>query len=115
MAITGAFFFAAASTVGSVLDRIADQRKTVVIDFSSVPFLDSTAANTIHGVAKKAKRQDVRLYLTGTSMPVRQTLLKHGVTADLVLYRGTIDDAVAEAKGDDEQPADGDGGIPARA
>ena len=43
--ITGAFFFGAASTIGGVLDGIADQRKAFVVDFAAVPFLDSTAAN----------------------------------------------------------------------
>ena len=42
--ITGAFFFGAASTVGTVLDSIADTRKAFVVDFAAVPFLDSTAA-----------------------------------------------------------------------
>jgi sulfate permease, SulP family len=36
--ITGAFFFGAASTVGAVLDSIADTRKAFVVDFSEVPF-----------------------------------------------------------------------------
>ncbi|CAN7230957.1 hypothetical protein LJN214_000780 [Mesorhizobium sp. LjNodule214] len=40
-----AFFFSAASTVGTVLDRIADQRKNFILDCSAVPFFDSTAAN----------------------------------------------------------------------
>jgi len=103
--ITGAFFFAAASSVGAVLDSIADQSRTVVIDFSSVPFLDSTAANTIYGVAKKAERQATTLYLTGTSRSVREVLLKHDVSSDLVNYRTSIADAVAEAKGE-PMPAD---------
>ncbi len=38
--ISGAFFFGAASTVGSILDRIADQHKAFVLDFHAVPFLD---------------------------------------------------------------------------
>ncbi|RUU06877.1 SulP family inorganic anion transporter, partial [Mesorhizobium sp. M7A.T.Ca.TU.009.01.3.2] len=34
--ISGAFFFGAASTVGTVLDRIADQRKNFILDCSAV-------------------------------------------------------------------------------
>src|SRR6266850_2252387 len=49
--ITGAFFFGAASTVGTVLDSIADSRKAFVVDFAAVPFLDSTAANAMSRVA----------------------------------------------------------------
>jgi len=39
----------AASTVGAVLDSIADTHKAFVIDFAAVPFLDSTAANAMAG------------------------------------------------------------------
>src|SRR6476661_5925782 len=58
--ITGAFFFGAASTVGTVLDGIADGRKSFVVDFSAVPFLDSTAANAMGRVATRAQQQGVR-------------------------------------------------------
>lgn len=95
--ITGALFFGAASTVGSVLDRIADQRRAFVVDLSAVPFLDSTAANTLAGAARKAAHRDVRFFITGASAGVRRTLIAHGVTAPGVEYRPTIADAVAEA------------------
>ena len=65
--ISGAFFFGAASTVGAVLDRIADQRKSFILDFSAVPFLDSTAANVIEGAARKARKAGVRFFITGAS------------------------------------------------
>jgi SulP family sulfate permease len=92
--ISGAFFFGAASTVGSVLDRIDDRRKNFVIDFSAVPFLDSTAANVIEGAARKAQKAGVRVYVTGTSRQVRRTLLGHGVRRPLVRYAPTVADAV---------------------
>ncbi|WP_374442684.1 SulP family inorganic anion transporter [Stella sp.] len=95
--VTGALFFGAASTVGSVLDRIADQRRAFVIDLSAVPFLDSTAANTLAGAARKAARHNVRFFVTGASAGVRRTLLAHGVTAPAVQYRGHVEEAVAEA------------------
>jgi len=95
--LSGAFFFGTASTVGAVLDRIADQRKAFVIDFSGVPFVDSTAANVIAGTARKATRHNVRLYITGASAAVRRTLLTAGSREPEVRYRPTIDDAVREA------------------
>src|SRR6202012_5549205 len=73
--ISGAFFFGAASAVGTVLDSIADRRKAFVVDFAAVPFLDSTAANAISLVASKAKRQGIRLFITGASPTVRRALL----------------------------------------
>jgi SulP family sulfate permease len=95
--ITGAFFFGAAQAVGTVLDGTVGHGKALVIDFAAVPFLDSTAANTIAGVAQKAKRHNAPLFITGASPTVRQVLLKHGVVPPLVEYRATIEDARAEA------------------
>jgi SulP family sulfate permease len=100
--ITGAFFFGAASTVGAVLDSIADTRKAFVVDFSAVPFLDSTAANAMSRVAAKAARQGIRLYITGASPTVRRALLTHGVTRPRTVYRETIARAVADIKGERE-------------
>ncbi|NPU11288.1 STAS domain-containing protein [Bradyrhizobium sp. 83002] len=108
--ITGAFFFGAASTVGTVLDSIADRRKAFVVDFAAVPFLDSTAANAMSRVAAKAKRQGIRLFITGASPTVRRALLTHGVRPPLVRYRETIERAVADIKGKEaprEEIADG--------
>ena len=91
--ISGAFFFGTAATVGAVLDRIADQRKSFILDCSAVPFLDSTAANVIEGAARKAHRAGVRFVIAGASMEVRRTLISHGVKAPEVDYAGTLADA----------------------
>ncbi|MFZ5732247.1 MAG: SulP family inorganic anion transporter [Pseudomonadota bacterium] len=96
--ITGAFFFGAASTVGAVLDRIADQHKAFVIDFSEVPFLDSTAANAIGRLALKAGKGGVRIYLTGMSRDVRAALFTHGARPPHVTYRSSIAAAVLQIK-----------------
>jgi SulP family sulfate permease len=96
--ISGAFFFGAASAVGTVLDSIADRRKAFVVDFAAVPFLDSTAANAMSRVATKAKRQGIRLFITGASPTVRRALLTHGVKPPRAKYRETIARAVADIK-----------------
>ncbi|TGV02784.1 SulP family inorganic anion transporter, partial [Mesorhizobium sp. M8A.F.Ca.ET.173.01.1.1] len=70
--ISGAFFFGAASTVGTVLDRIADQRRNFILDCSAVPFFDSTAANVIEGAAHKARRAGVRFIIAGASPQIRR-------------------------------------------
>jgi len=102
--ISGAFFFGAASTVGTVLDSIADTRKAFVVDFAAVPFLDSTAANAMSRVATKAKRQGIRLFITGASPTVRRVLLTHGVTPPRAKYRETIARAIADIKGHRDKP-----------
>ena len=92
--IAGAFFFGAASTVGAALDRIADRHKAFILDLSAVPFLDSTAANTIAGLGQKAARHGVQLLITGATPRIRYTLLTHGLRAPHVRYMRTVEDAV---------------------
>jgi SulP family sulfate permease len=111
--ITGAFFFGAASTVGAVLDSIADGRKAFVVDFAAVPFLDSTAANAMNRVASKAQRQGIRLFITGASPTVRRALLTHGVRPPRAKYRETIARAVADIKGPGEVPSIASDGLAA--
>ena len=96
--ITGAFFFGAASAIGAVLDAAVGQRKSLVLDFAGVPFLDSTAANTIAGTAAKARDKGISLTISGASPVVRKALEAHGVQPPLVEYRPDIDVAVAEIK-----------------
>jgi SulP family sulfate permease len=102
--ISGAFFFGAASAVGAVLDRIADQGKTLVLDLSAVPFLDSSAAKVLDNAAYRATRQGVKLLITGASAQDRRTLLAHGLKPPKVIYAQSIDDALKLLR-DDAVPA----------
>ena len=96
--ISGAFFFGAASAVGTVLDRIADQRHNFILDCSAVPFLDSTAANVIEGAAHKAKRAGIHMFITGASPDLKRMLKTHGVRPPLVSYQATIESALRQLK-----------------
>jgi len=91
--ISGACFFGTASMVASVLDRIADQRRNFILDFQSVPFLDSTAAHVIEGAAIKAKRRGLRLVIAGASPQIRRMLAELGVKPPNVAFAASIDDA----------------------
>ena len=95
--ITGAFFFGAAATVGSVLDRIADRHKAFVLDFSAVPFIDSTAANTIEGIARKAHRHNGLLLISAASPAVRKILAAHGIRPPSVLFEPSVEAAIEAA------------------
>ncbi|MBK1698382.1 SulP family inorganic anion transporter [Rhodovibrio salinarum] len=92
--ISGAFFFGAAASIGSVLERIADTHRLLVVDFAAVPFLDSTAANTIHGLAQKARRRGISVVLTGTTREQRRELFQHGVRPPLVGYAARLESAL---------------------
>jgi SulP family sulfate permease len=96
--ISGAFFFGAAAAVGAALDRIGEQPKAYVIDFSAVPMLDSTAAATIDGFARKAARRGAMLYIAGARPAVRRTLIAHGMRSPRVFFKSTLADATAAAK-----------------
>jgi SulP family sulfate permease len=95
--ISGAFFFGAAATVGSVLDRIADQHRAFVIDFSGVPMIDSTAANAIEVIARKAARGKVLLLISGAAPQIRQLLIAHGVKPPGVTFEDSFDQAIRRA------------------
>ena len=95
--LSGAFFFGTASTVGAVLDRIADERKAFVIDVSAVPFVDSTAATVIAGIGRKAARHGVHVFVTGAVPAVRHALLRAGARRPHVRYLPHIEDAVRVA------------------
>jgi sulfate permease, SulP family len=91
--ITGAFFFGAAAAIGSVLDRIADTHRVLIIDFSAVPFIDSTAAHTIDGLVRKATRKGVEVHFTGVSASVKKELTAHGIKPPAVQFDSSIEAA----------------------
>jgi SulP family sulfate permease len=94
--ISGAFFFGAASTIGAVLDQIGDGHRHIVIDFSAVPFVDSTGANAIESLVDKAGRRGIGVHLTGVSAEIARELAAHGVGAPRVAMAGTVDEALAQ-------------------
>jgi SulP family sulfate permease len=96
--ISGAFFFGAAATVAAALDRIGENPKAYVIDFSAVPLIDSTAAATIEGFMRKAHRKNARLYITGASAAIREVLTAQGVCAPQARFMATVTDALTSTR-----------------
>ncbi len=96
--ISGAFFFGAAASIGAVLERIGDAHRNLIIDFSAVPFVDSTGAKTIEGLARKAAQRGVGVTLTGMSEGVRRELAAQGARRPLVNKAPSIDQALAEIR-----------------
>ncbi len=92
--ITGVLFFGATASIGSVLDQIEDSHKVLIVDFSAVPFLDSTGANMVEGLAKKAHKHDVSLWLTGATRDIKRALLTHGLRKPIARYAGSIEEAL---------------------
>ena len=111
--ISGAFFFGAAASVAAALERIGAQPKAHVIDLSGVPVLDSTAAITIEGFARKAKKAGALFYVAGADRAIRRVLLTHGVRPPLVRFRADLDAAVTSARKEIEgkKEQEGDSGL----
>jgi SulP family sulfate permease len=93
--ISGAFFFGATAAVSGVLDRIGQQPRIFVLDFSEVPIVDSTAANALAKFAEKLAGVGTLVFLTGASASVRRSLLRAGLHKPLVRYAKSADQAVA--------------------
>jgi len=105
--ISGAFFFGAASTVGAVLDRIADQRKAFILDCSAVPFIDSTAANALEMAVAKSAREGVRCIIAGATPQVRRMLYAHHVRPPRVHFRSSVAKAVEQVRREVAQRGEG--------
>ncbi|MFD1911435.1 SulP family inorganic anion transporter [Halodurantibacterium flavum] len=99
--IRGPFFFGAAATAGSVLDRIAARPRVFIVDFSEVPMLDSSGARAIRMLARRMSRPGQTLYLTAVAPGIRHLLEGHGAGEEGVHleFRDSVDVALAEARG----------------
>jgi SulP family sulfate permease len=75
-----------------------EAQRNLIIDFSAVPFVDSTGAKTIEGLAHKAAKRGVGVTLTGMSEGVRRELAAQGARRPLVKKAVSIDQALAEIR-----------------
>lgn len=96
--ITGAFFFGAAAGVAAALERIGDQPRVFIIDFSAVPVLDSTAAATLEGFARKAAGRGAQVHLSGANAAIRRTLQLQGVRPPLAHFHRDLEPALKQAR-----------------
>ena len=110
--ISGAFFFGAAAGVSAALERIGAHPRAYVIDFSAVPLIDSTAAATLGGFARKARHQGAVVYVAGVRPAIRRLLRTHGIRPPQVHFAANVGEAFAAAR---QRLAEGAEAAPARA
>lgn len=103
--ISGAFFFGATVAVSSVLDRIGAHPRTLILDFSNVPLVDTTAAQSLLGFVRKRSNAGTQVYFTAARRSVRRTLLLAGLRKPTVRYAPTIEDALKLCGGDGDARA----------
>jgi SulP family sulfate permease len=96
--ITGALFFGAASSIGTLLEHAPTRYRALVMDFAGVPFADATGVNMIAGVCRTAARTKARVFITGAADDLREALIAHGIGPTAVQFAPRIEDAVAGLK-----------------
>jgi SulP family sulfate permease len=96
--ISGALFFGATAALSTVLDRVGAPPKAFVLDFSNVPLIDSTAANTLRGFVRKLERTGTRIYFAGARPAIRRTLVASGFSGDGICYAETAAAALQQFK-----------------
>lgn len=73
--ISGVFFFGATAEVSIALDRMGEHPRAIVLDFSEVPLIDTTAVNALAAFAKKYDRRRTRIYLVGLRPDLKRALV----------------------------------------
>jgi len=75
----GPYFFGSAAQVGSILEKIAEAPRAIVLDMSEVPMIDSSGARSFRRLAARARRRGGQLYLVGLPVALRRELETQGV------------------------------------
>lgn len=88
--LSGVFFFGSATSVSAMLDRAGKEYRNFILDCSTVPYINSTAANVIESAVAKAKKQKIRFVITGASPEVRALLETHHIHEPEVGYWPTV-------------------------
>ncbi len=84
--INGPIFFGASSTIASAFERIGGFPPVIILDFSEVPFADTSAAGSLMTFIRHAKRQNSQVFFAGANRDVRRMLARGGLRPPLVRY-----------------------------
>jgi SulP family sulfate permease len=82
----GPYFFGSAAQVGSILEKIAEAPRAIVLDMSEVPMIDSSGARSFHRLAARAQRRGGQLFLVGLPKRLQRELEAQGVKAPEVQF-----------------------------
>lgn len=98
--IHGPFFFGAASRLATTLSRIGRRPKFLVLDFDTVPLIDTTGASALRGVIEEAEKKGTAVILAGMGRPVRRALVRYGIKRPelRIATAPTVDAAMERAR-----------------
>jgi sulfate permease, SulP family len=88
--LAGPLFFGAASTIAMALERIGRFPRTIILDLSSVPLADASAAASLRTFVDRAQRNGALVYAAGASPQVRHVLTREGLKPPLVRYAASV-------------------------
>jgi SulP family sulfate permease len=96
--INGPLFFGASGTIATTLERIGLFPKTVILDLSTVPFADSSAASSLRAFVARARHNGAAVYVAGAMPLVRQILARQGLDVPAAHYAPTVAEARLAAR-----------------
>jgi len=94
--LRGAYFFGAAATLARTLDRVSDLPHTLIVDFSKVPFVDTSGAHSFATLAGKLARNDCKLVITGAQPEIRKVLRSQLRHHRNVAWRPSVETALTD-------------------
>ena len=97
--ILGPFFFGAASKVIQTMEDTGTSPRAYVLDFSEVPFVDSTALSALTGFASKARKSGSRLIIAGAAPGLRAKLMTVNGELRMMEHAASVTAAVASLQG----------------
>ncbi|MDD8022580.1 MAG: SulP family inorganic anion transporter [Paracoccaceae bacterium] len=88
--LRGAVFFGSVARLGTVLDRIAQRPRAVLLDMSEVSFIDSTGARMVQTLGQTLARRGGELVIVGARADLAQNLRAQGVQAPQVRFAEAV-------------------------
>ncbi|MFC7398880.1 SulP family inorganic anion transporter [Chelatococcus sp. GCM10030263] len=101
--ISGPLFFGVAASIGPILERIGPYPRTVVIDLSDVPLVDSSAARSLKTAVDGMRAKGAEVVIAAAEPQVRRVLKQEGLKPPVVRYAPGL--AAARAVAITEAPA----------
>jgi anti-sigma B factor antagonist len=92
--------FTAPSLKKVLLDALHEGADRLVVDLSSVTFIDSTTLGVLVGVTRELDDDDARLAIVCTRPNVRKIFEFSGLDGTFAIF-ATLDEALAHARGDE--------------
>ncbi|HOV04163.1 MAG TPA: SulP family inorganic anion transporter [Kaistiaceae bacterium] len=98
--INGPFFFGASQRVSGILEQIGTPPRAYILDFSAVPFVDSTAASALKSFVGKARQGGSRIIIANVRPDVRHSVKRLELKPPTVIFAASVEAAIAMAGAD---------------